>query len=952
MSNYAEVAPIAINFTVDVDQGVTTSPQVLRVQQGEHNARYLQVSLVHNGSPINLNNSEVHFLTQPYKSNEIPTTTNCKIYDAESGMVMVAIRDYMTNKSGIINGEFVRIGEDGSALPFKNFSISVDGSIFVNEGLGQSESLHSLVSALARVQRVEEYLEQEFMDVEAKYAGELSKTNAQLSVVENKKVNKDDFTSELSKKRNKSDSISMQDLHTEVKQAMTGGSVAVVGENAVGKENIKSNAVTYTKVDHSIMKNPLTNLISTDLYKGTGKNGGVIEEQSDGSFILTSTSTYGTFNRIINVEEHRTYLCISKVKLIEGSSVMVRHICYNYSQSNANLGAFNGNQILLTDDYQTLTTKIDMKPTSVLGHFGVCVGKECVIQIKDQIILDVTGISDDVLGIIDFNSYNGGYWEDVVDNVVITSEVSKYSYQSERAKTSEFALSCEMSDKSKISDYALDGNFVKPTEQYSNIIGGFTKLIENNNEKVWGNGAKVNVLTDTKEFEFTPSASWGELLFWTPIKSGTTDTPILNGRSYKFVAKVKGSESTKLKCSCFIYSQNGTQLGSISGGLMTCKSEYQYLTFGFTINKEDSYKVAIGTTTQNNPDLHPYVIKDVMLIDVTDTPLSDNDILDLGGYWSENPQIVANAIHSKTSDVSEMAKTLSPDFVFPQQQVSKWRGKTVLVIGDSITAALKWQKKLSEDLGMIVKTHAKGGVGILAMVDGDKGLQGDYDNETNASGTLYPLNVNDVTGVDLIICLPAYNERGREYGVIGDCYPTHSNIIGLIQYMINRIYEELAKANNLDCKILFATPHCAGKYNYVDADGYDEYPSGSGRTMETMSDTIKMICNHNNIPVCDLWHNSGINKFTWTIYGSQQNAVNEQYTKYELNAQGEIVGTSPMKYTKGQSYYQIRDGQVVLEEYTGSAPYPFNGDQLHCSNLGYSRIGECIVGSVIRSYGY
>lgn len=184
MKKYAEAAPIAINFTVDVDQGITVKPKSLTIQQGEHNARYFQVSLVHNEMPVNLANSEVHFLTQPHKSDEIPTTTNCEIYDAENGQVMVAVKDYMSNKSGIINGEFVRIGEDGSSLPFKNFTISVDGSIFVNDGLGQSEPLHSLVSALARVQRVEEYLEQEFMDVEAKYAGELSKTNAQLSRIQ------------------------------------------------------------------------------------------------------------------------------------------------------------------------------------------------------------------------------------------------------------------------------------------------------------------------------------------------------------------------------------------------------------------------------------------------------------------------------------------------------------------------------------------------------------------------------------------------------------------------------------------------------------------------------------------------------------------------------------------------------------------------------------------------
>lgn len=284
--------------------------------------------------------------------------------------------------------------------------------------------------------------------------------------------------------------------------------------------------------------------------------------------------------------------------------------------------------------------------------------------------------------------------------------------------------------------------------------------------------------------------------------------------------------------------------------------------------------------------------------------------------------------------------------------VSKWKGKNALVIGDSITAAGQWQLKLKEELGMNVTTHAKGGIGIIAMVDGDKGLQGDYDNETNASGTIYPLNADKVKDKDLIVVLPAYNERSREYGQIGDLYPSQSTIIGMMQYQINRIYEELTNANNLNCKVLIATPHCAGKYNYVDADGYEQYPANSGRTMQTLSNTIKEICNYNNIPVCDLWHNSGINKFTWTIYGANPNPVDERYTKYQLNENGEVVGTSPMRYVKGNSYYQIRDGQVVLEEYTGASPYPFNGDQLHCSSLGYARIGECIVGSIIKAYGY
>ena len=79
--------------------------------------------------------------------------------------------------------------------------------------------------------------------------------------------------------------------------------------------------------------------------------------------------------------------------------------------------------------------------------------------------------------------------------------------------------------------------------------------------------------------------------------------------------------------------------------------------------------------------------------------------------------------------------------------------------------------------------------------------------------------------------------------------------------------------------------------------------------------------------------------------------MNNQYTPYELDSEGKAINSTRVRYVKGQSYYQIRNGDIVFEEYTGSAPYPYNGDQLHCSDEGYARLGECIVGAVIARFG-
>ena len=101
---------------------------------------------------------------------------------------------------------------------------------------------------------------------------------------------------------------------------------------------------------------------------------------------------------------------------------------------------------------------------------------------------------------------------------------------------------------------------------------------------------------------------------------------------------------------------------------------------------------------------------------------------------AENAETAKKADHAGASDTAEKAVTAGY-----AELSGSWKGKKALVIGDSITAAGKWQKKLEELLGMNVATHAKGGIGILRMTDGDNGLDGTYNAETDKKGVLRPL---------------------------------------------------------------------------------------------------------------------------------------------------------------------------------------------------------------------
>ena len=76
-----------------------------------------------------------------------------------------------------------------------------------------------------------------------------------------------EFVYRINNKINKGE-VSMTDLSQEVKEALTGGAVAVVGENAVGTENLKNKAVTADKTDF-LSVSPSQNLfdINDESYK-------------------------------------------------------------------------------------------------------------------------------------------------------------------------------------------------------------------------------------------------------------------------------------------------------------------------------------------------------------------------------------------------------------------------------------------------------------------------------------------------------------------------------------------------------------------------------------------------------------------------------------------------------------------------------------------------------------
>jgi hypothetical protein len=222
----------------------------------------------------------------------------------------------------------------------------------------------------------------------------------------------------------------------------------------------------------------------------------------------------------------------------------------------------------------------------------------------------------------------------------------------------------------------------------------------------------------------TPTVSYGAIY----ITTTTAGQSLKAGRKYLFTAMVMADTAVTGAMNCYQFS-GGTNLGNSQTSSQSIGSSWsrisQTITLGSTTNSVQQGLINTGTS--------PYTklyMKQYMVIDVTDFALGASDVDKYGGYWSGYPNL--NVASS----------------------VTKWNGKNVLAVGDSLTAAGQWQTAVSSYHNCTVTTHALGGIDIIGAVDGT----------TNSNGTIAALNTTDVSGKDLIIFYIGMNERGTAFG--------------------------------------------------------------------------------------------------------------------------------------------------------------------------------------------
>ena len=202
-----------------------------------------------------------------------------------------------------------------------------------------------------------------------------------------------DWVSKLNNKIDKGE-VTMSDLSQEIKEALTGGAVAVVGVGAVGTENIKNKAVTLDKTNfgEEVKVNILTDYTITNGYLG-----------EDGVTFVGSAS-YRSPTELIPVTPNTTY----------------EHNFYNlnvYGQDGNIISVVGSAEINGTSTYTTNSSTYFVSP--VISNANVPAGEEHFYDTTNNsvIIPNLTLIHEQNkeiefvdVNILDDFSYTAGYY--------------------------------------------------------------------------------------------------------------------------------------------------------------------------------------------------------------------------------------------------------------------------------------------------------------------------------------------------------------------------------------------------------------------------------------------------------------------------------------------------------------------------------------------------------------
>ena len=237
--------------------------------------------------------------------------------------------------------------------------------------------------------------------------------------------------------------------------------------------------------------------------------------------------------------------------------------------------------------------------------------------------------------------------------------------------------------------------------------------------------------------------------------------------------------------------------------------------------------------------------------------------------------------------------------IYEEQPIKRFKGKTVIVTGDSIThgagtTTKTWHSYLADWLGFTVYNDGKSGTGLKKSFQADVGLNTRIANNWE---TTYP------TKPDIILLHGFMNDGTDAYALtIGEKTDEKGSdtVYGQTKLALEQLIEKypLAKIG-----FICSTPRSqVSTYNWANK-GYDSKCYGHG-WFEGYIDAYKYVCEEYNIPFLDLYHESALRP--WNITNGKQyfyEATDDGITNVHPNAEGHLHGIAYPVYEWLKKYF-------------------------------------------------
>lgn len=235
----------------------------IKTIEGDNLSEVYKIYICKNKRRINLTNKIAIMAYVNEYGNKKSNILALNITNAAEGEIELPITNVISSENGVYACQVAIYGENNSLEQTAPFSLIVENNIFSkisNTAINSSE-FHILSEAIKTASEYAKKLKDGTEKIELQYADKL-----------NNKMNRDDV-------------LSMANMGQDVKEAMTGGSVAVVGKDAVGNINLQNQSITMNKLDENLenkIRKGVTGVIGKNKFN---KNDCIINKyvQDDGT---------------------------------------------------------------------------------------------------------------------------------------------------------------------------------------------------------------------------------------------------------------------------------------------------------------------------------------------------------------------------------------------------------------------------------------------------------------------------------------------------------------------------------------------------------------------------------------------------------------------------------------------------------------------------------------------